>query len=62
VDVPVEGIVPVTVRVWLGEIVVALTVGAAGAVSADLTVTVGEAAEVTVSGVEALSVTWSSNA
>jgi hypothetical protein len=40
---------------------VALTVGAAGAVNVECTVTVGEAVDVCVSGVVALSVTCSSN-
>ena len=59
---PVDGIVPVTVNAWLTSNAVALTVGAAGAVSAECTVTVGEAVDVAVTGVVALSVTFSSNA
>lgn len=48
--VPVEGIVPTTVRVCVTWGAVAFTVGAAGAVSAEFTVTVGEAVEVALSG------------
>jgi hypothetical protein len=40
---------------------VVTSVGVAGAVSFDATVTVGDAADVIVSAVVALSVTWSSN-
>ena len=53
---------PVTVNAWLTSNAVALTVGAAGAVSPECTVTVGEAVDVAVTGVVALSVTFSSNA
>ena len=60
--VPVDGIVPCTVNTWFTSSAVALTVGAAAAVSAVLTVTVADAADVVVSGVVALSVTFSSNA
>jgi len=56
-DVPVEGTEPVTPRVWSTSNEVAPTDGAAGAVSADDTVTVGEVVEVAVSVVVALSVT-----
>ena len=59
---PVDGIVPVTVNAWLTSNAVALTVGAAGAVSAECTVTVEEAPDVDVSDVVALSVTCNSNA
>jgi hypothetical protein len=58
----VDGIVPVTVNAWPALTDVALTAGAVGAVNAELTVTVEDAAELCVSGVVALSVTWSSNA
>jgi hypothetical protein len=60
VDVPVEGSESVTVSTWVAGIVVALTVGAAAASSFELTVIVADAAEVTVTGVVALSVTFSS--
>jgi hypothetical protein len=61
-EVPVEGIMPLTVSAWFTSSAVAETVGAAGAVSCDATVTVEDAADVAVSGVLAESVTWSSNA
>jgi len=62
VAVPVAGIVPVTVKVWSTSSFVALTVGAPGAVSAEATVTVTDAAEVFVSGEVALSVAFNSKA
>jgi hypothetical protein len=61
VDVPVDGRVDCTVSAWFASIVVALTAGVVGAVSALFTVTVEETPDVCVSGVVALSVTWSSN-
>jgi hypothetical protein len=61
-EVPVFGIVPVTVRVWSASSFAALIVGTAGAVRADRTVTVGDAGEVTVTATVALSVTRSSRA
>lgn len=59
--VPVDGIVPVTVSVWSASSAVALTVGAAGAVSAELTATLDDGEENAVSEVVAESVTSSSN-
>jgi uncharacterized protein with beta-barrel porin domain len=56
VEVPVEGIIPLTVRGWSASSAVALTVGAAGAVSAVFTVT-RSVAEDWESGVAAESVT-----
>jgi hypothetical protein len=61
-EVPVDGIAPVTVSAWFTSSAVALTVGAAGAVSCETTLTVEDAADVAVSGVFAESVTLSSNA
>ena len=56
VDVPVDGITPLTVRAWLISSDVALTVGDADDVSAGLTVT-RSVADVTDVGVAAESVT-----
>ena len=61
VEVPVLGIAPVTVSDWLTSSAVALTVGAAGAVNAELTGTAASAGDVAVSATVALSVTCSSN-
>ena len=60
VEVPEEGIVPVTVNVVEAEGPVELGVGAAGAVNPGATVTTAEAVDVAVSGFDALSVTFSS--
>ena len=57
-----NGIVAVTVNAWSMSSTVALTAGAAGGVRVELTVTVDEADDVNISGVDALSVTLSSNA
>jgi hypothetical protein len=54
--VPVEGIVPETVRAWFTSNAVALTVGATGATRAVLTVIVADAADVADSVVDAESV------
>ena len=60
VAVPVDGIVPDTVSNWSASKEVALGVGARGARSAVLTVTVEDAVEISISAVVALSVTFSS--
>jgi len=52
---------PVTVSGWSASSDVGFGDGVPGAVSAELTVTVGDVDEVPVSGAEAPSVTWSSN-
>ncbi|MGA7476286.1 MAG: hypothetical protein WBW47_03595 [Thermoplasmata archaeon] len=59
---PEVGVFPVTVSTWFTSSFVPLGVGAAGAVKAELTVTVEEGSEVVVSGSVALSVNWSSKA
>jgi hypothetical protein len=56
VDVPVDGIVPVTTNVWSTSIAVALTVDTMGGVRARFTITT-DAEEVCASGDVALSVT-----
>jgi hypothetical protein len=60
VDVPVLGIVPVTVNDWLTSKADALGEGASGGTSAEFTVTLAEAVEVFGTGGEPLSVTFSS--
>jgi len=57
----VEGVAPVTVNTWSASSTVALSASAVGAVSVELAVTVDEGDDVAISGVEALSVTVSSN-
>jgi hypothetical protein len=57
VGVPVGGIPPVTTSTWPAFIEVVLTVGTAGAVSAEFTVTANAGDEVCVSGDVALSIT-----
>ena len=60
-DVPVDGIMPLTPRVWSTSSFVAETVGADGAVSWVLNVAVPEAVLVVVTGVDAWSVISISN-
>ena len=62
VEVPLAGIVPVTVRTWFSSSTVPETDGAAGAASAGWTSTVVDAAEVAFSDAVAPSSTYSSNA
>lgn len=58
---PVDGIVLFTLSAWLTSSLVALAVGADGAVSAGLTVAVPEAALSVVTGVDAWSVMYTLN-
>ena len=57
---PFDGMMPETISAWSISSADALTTGCAGAVSAELTVTVVDIGDVCVSAVEALSVTFSS--